>query len=447
MKKSATKSSPRAERGLHELYREDPERADRLLFGRQTDASRRGFLKGAGIAGMGAALGLPVVFADKMPGGLIPAAYADSTTPFNLKAYGKSGLVVLNDRPINAETPPHLLDDSVTPAEHMFVRNNGIPPVEKDIDPKEWKLRIGGESAQATRYFTIDDLKSHFKHYTYHLQIECGGNGRAEYDPPAKGNQWTTGAVSCANWTGARLRDVLNAVGIASGAIYTAYYGADSHLSGDPSKNAISRGVPMKKAMEDESLIAWAVNGEDINYLNGYPLRVVTSGWPGSTSGKWLTRIDVRDRVHDGAKMTGSAYKVPKRPVAPGTKVDTADMRIIESMPVKSLITRPRTGIIHPVGRELEVRGHAWAGDLGVRMMQVSIDYGATWQKARLDGPSNRLAWQDWRTKVRFPQIGYYEVWSRASDDNLRGQPMPVPGWNPKGYLNNRCHRVAVNAV
>ena len=205
MKKSATKSSPRAERGLHELYREDPERADRLLFGRQANASRRGFLKGAGIAGMGAALGLPIVFADKMPGGLIPAAYADSTTPFNLKAYGKSGLVVLNDRPINAETPPHLLDDSVTPAEHMFVRNNGIPPVEKDIDPKEWKLRIGGESAQATRYFTIDDLKSHFKHYTYHLQIECGGNGRAEYDPPAKGNQWTTGAVSCANWTGRAL--------------------------------------------------------------------------------------------------------------------------------------------------------------------------------------------------------------------------------------------------
>ena len=108
-------------------------------------------------------------------------------------------------------------------------------------------------------------------------------------------------------------------------------------------------------------------------------------------------------------------------------------MRIIESMPVKSLITRPRTGIIHP-GRARIGRCAAtpWAGDLGVRMMQVSIDYGATWQKARLDGPSNRLAWQDWRTKVRFPQIGYYEVWSRASDDNLRGQPMPVPGWNPE---------------
>ena len=381
-----------------------------------------------------------------MPGGLIPAAYADSTTPFNLKAYGKSGLVVLNDRPINAETPPHLLDDSVTPAEHMFVRNNGIPPVEKDIDPKEWKLRIGGESAQATRYFTIDDLKSHFKHYTYHLQIECGGNGRAEYDPPAKGNQWTTGAVSCANWTGARLRDVLNAVGIASGAIYTAYYGADSHLSGDPEqKRDFARRADEKS---DGGRIAHrlAVNGEDINYLNGYPLRVVTSGWPGSTSGKWLTRIDVRDRVHDGAKMTGSAYKVPKRPVAPGTKVDTADMRIIESMrsnrlsraraPASSILSGANWKCAATLGRAI-----------GVRMMQVSIDYGATWQKARLDGPSNRLAWQDWRTKVRFPQIGYYEVWSRASDDNLRGQPMPVPGWNPKGYLNNRCHRVAVNAV
>jgi len=122
-------------------------------------------------------------------------------------------------------------------------------------------------------------------------------------------------------------------------------------------------------------------------------------------------------------------------------------MMIIESMPVKSLITRPQTGLEHAAGKALEVGGHAWAGDLGVRAVHVSVDFGATWQEARLSKPKNRLAWQDWVAGVRFPKTGYYEVWARATDERGAAQPMLVPGWNPKGYLNNRCHRVAVNVV
>ncbi len=434
-----------SERGLHELYADDPARADHLVFGRQCDLTRRGFLKG--VANVSTVLGLPIVFASQMPGGLIPIALADSTDNFSLAAYGKKGLRILNDRPINAETPPHLLNDSITPAKYMFVRNNGIVPSPKELNPNKWTLTIDGESARRSRTFSIAQLKRTFKHHTYHLQLECGGNGRAEYDPPARGNQWTTGAVACPTWTGVRLRDVLESVGIQPHAIYTAYYGKDKHLSGDPNKNPISRGVPIVKAVEDESLIAWAMNGEDINVLNGYPLRVVTAGWPGSTSGKWLTRIAVRDRVHDGAKMTGKAYKVPKNPVSPGTKVANEDMMTIESMPVKSLITYPRTGIKHSAQKTLRLNGHAWAGDLSVSAVEVSIDFGATWHKARLSEPTNRLAWQDWQARVSFPKVGYYEVWSRAVDENDTAQPMLVPGWNPKGYLNNRCHRIAVNVV
>ena len=435
------------ERGLHELYTDDPQRADWEIFGRRSGASRRGFLRGAGLAGMGAALGLPVVFADRMPAGLIPVALADSSASFDQAAYGKKGLSVLNDRPINAETPPHLLNDSVTPAARMFVRNNGVPPAAENIDPASWVLSLDGESVASPRKLMIADLKREFTHYTYHLQIECGGNGRASYDPPAKGNQWTTGAVSCANWTGVRVRDVLATLGVKSNAVYTAYYGADKHLSGDASKQAISRGVPIAKAMEDESLIAWALNGEDISLLNGYPLRVITAGWPGSTCGKWLTRLSVRNKVHDGTKMTGSAYRVPRNPVAPGTKVPKEDMVIIESMPVKSLVTRPQTGLDHRQGAELEVGGHAWAGDRAVSKVHVSIDFGSTWQQAQLAAPTNRLSWQDWKTRLSFPKTGYYEIWARATDASDVAQPMLVPGWNPKGYLNNSCHRIAVNVV
>ena len=243
------------------------------------------------------------------------------------------------------------------------------------------------------------------------------------------------------------MRDVLESCGIAEDAVYTGYYGADTHLSGDPAKDAISRGVPMRKALEDESLIAFAMNGEDIPWLNGHPLRIVTGGWPASTSGKWVRKIVLRNQVHDGEKMTGQAYRVPKTGVAPGTAVPDEDMVIIESMPVKSLVTFPKSGVSHSLDKKLACRGHAWAGDLAVSEVHVSIDFGASWKKADVEGPVNRLAWQSWNDSVEFPRQGYYEVWARAVDSEGRSQPVVLPGWNPKGYLNNACHRIAVQAV
>jgi hypothetical protein len=120
------------------------------------------------------------------------------------------------------------------------------------------------------------------------------------------------------------------------------------------------------------------------------------------------------------------------------------DMCIIESMPVKSLITYPKSGHQHKLGDSLAIRGHAWAGDNEVRELHVSLDFGATWQRGKLNKPANRLAWQHFSAEIRFPGVGYYEVWARAVDDRGRSQPMVLPGWNPRGYLNNACHRVAV---
>lgn len=396
--------------------------------------SRRGFLSG-----------LIKMFAVFTP--LIsraPAAFAKiglSTT----ETAKHPGLVVLNDRPVNVETPAHLLDDKITPAELLFVRNNGIPP--QSIDSRRWTITIDGESVENPITLTLADLQEMFQHHTYQLVLECGGNGRAEFFPPARGNQWTTGAVGCPRWTGVRLADVLKAAGVKKDAVYIGYYGDDTHLSGDPNKVPISRGVPIAKAMENESLIAWNLNGSDLPLMNGYPLRLVFGGWPGSTSGKWLKRISVRNKVHDGPKMGGFSYRVPCEPIAPGTQVNEADMCIIESMPVKSLITFPRSGIVHRLQKSLDVRGHAWAGDLAVSNMEISIDFGQTWQPVTLTAPANRFAWQHWSTKITFPENGYYEVWAKATDSNGRQQPMVVPDWNPRGYLNNACHRIAIRVV
>ena len=430
-------------KGLHQLYRDDPDRADWEVFGRKSDPlTRRGFLSGLGK--MSAILGAEVVFGRFMPAGMIPAALAEEHQPFSI-AGKHPGLVVLNDRPLNAETPAHLLDDPVTPADRLFVRNNGIPPDE--IDVENWTLTIDGESVNQPISFTLEELKQRFAHYSYQLMLECGGNGRAEFNPPARGNQWSTGAVGCPRWTGVRLADVLSAAGLKPDAIYIGYYGADTHISGDPSKAPISRGIPMAKAMEDETLLAWQINDEPLPLLNGYPLRLVVGGWPASTSGKWINRISVRNRVHDGAKMGGYSYRVPCLPVAPGAEVAEDDMCIIESMPVKSLVTFPRSGVEQGLDKPLDLRGQAWAGDLAVSHVDVSIDFGQTWRPAKLDKPANRLAWQQFRTRLEFPRRGYYEVWARATDETGSAQPMVVPGWNPRGYLNNATHRIAVKVV
>lgn len=400
-------------------------------------------------AGAGAAaFGFPIPFLSLLPAGVTPLAFAEDTSDPNVAAFTRSkpGLSMINDRPLNLETPPHLLDDEVTPGERMFVRNNGTVP---EVTPEAlaaWTLTIDGEVDNPLT-LRLEDLRRDFETVTLRLLIECAGNGRRFMKPETQGGQWTFGAVSCAAWTGVRLADILARARPRAGAIYTAHYGADRHLSGDPGKEAISRGVPIAKAMEAHTLVAFAMNGADIPLLNGHPLRLIAPGWPGSCSQKWLTRITLRDVVHDGHGMTGYSYRLPAYPIAPGADIPESDMRIIESMPVKSLITAPQTGARVRAGAVFEVRGHAWAGDDEVAAVEISDDFGATWRAAALAPLANRYAWRRWRLSMKLPTRGYYELWARARDDKGRLQPATPPGWNPRGYNNNMQHRIAVFAL
>jgi DMSO/TMAO reductase YedYZ molybdopterin-dependent catalytic subunit len=207
------------ERGLHELFNDDPERADALAFG------RRGLLKGASLAAVGAVIGAVLPFGRSMPGGYIPLALAQDA---KLNFPGKStDLMILGDRPLVAETPATLLDADVTPTDVHFIRNNGTIP-DVPAEPDAWQLVIDGEVDKPLT-ITLGDLKKRFPTVTYQLMLECGGNGRAQFQPPAKGNPWTTGGVGCARWTGIRLRDVLQAVGLRASATYTGHFGVDQH--------------------------------------------------------------------------------------------------------------------------------------------------------------------------------------------------------------------------
>jgi DMSO/TMAO reductase YedYZ molybdopterin-dependent catalytic subunit len=443
-------TTPR-ERSIEELYRDDPERADALTFGRRTGPNRRGFLEGAGLAAMGAAVGGTIPFAANMPAGLVPAAMAQGAQPAaqpqgprRLEFPGKDGgLILLQERPLVAETPEHLLDDETTPLAKFFIRNNGqIPDEVQNRDA--WKLRIDGE-VNTPLELTLAEIKSRFRAKTFHMQMECGGNGRSFFQPPASGNQWGNGAIGVAAWTGVSLGDVLRAAGLKPSAVYTANYGADPHLSGDAQRQSISRGVPMAKAMEEHTLLVWAMNGQDLAHIHGAPLRLITPGWPGSASHKWVNRIWIRDREHDGPGMTGTQYRVPIAPMVPGSRAVDANMRVLESMPLRSVISNPANGTRLPAGtRAIALRGAAWAGEKTVRAMHVSVDFGQSWVEARLGAPRNKYDWQRWTATVRVPSDGYYELWSRGTDSDGIMQPHAPANWNPQGYGANPFHRIAV---
>ena len=405
------------------------------------EPGRRRFVKGGSLLALSTVIGAHVPFGRFFPEGLMPVALAAEQP--ELRAWGKlADLVVLGDRPFVAETPAHLLDDDVTPVDRLFIRNNGIPPEEAAADPERWTLEISGESARKPVTFTVPELKRRFQTVTRHITLECGGNGRAAFYPPAKGNQWTYGGVGFPEWTGVMLRDVLEAAGVKEDAVYIGYFGADVHLSGDPQQVVISRGVPIAKAMHPDSLIAWAINGQPLPLVHGRPIRLVFGGYPGSASGKWVQRIVVRNRVHDGPKMGGHDYRLPCNPIAPGE--DSKDYCIIEAMPVKSLITMPRSSTQHETGKPLVVRGQAWTGQERVEAVHLSIDFGQTWIPTRVEGARNRFAPQRFSAEIEFPTKGYYEIWARATDDTGRMQPMMAPGWNAGGYASNAMHRIAV---
>ncbi|MER2251307.1 sulfite oxidase [Methylorubrum podarium] len=408
---------------------------------------RRGFLAGAGLAG--AALGSGTVMTAgsvraqeaKPSEAAKPAAAADSAS---FAFEGKdSGLTSLGDRPLVAETPAHLLDDDTTPISKFFIRCNGQVP-EAAADRENWSLTIDGE-VEAPLVLSLKELKERFKPRTYRMVLECGGNGRSFFQPPARGNQWTNGGAGCAEWTGIPLNEVLRAAKVKPSAQYTAHHGADPHLSGDAKKESLSRGMPVAKAMEEHNLLVFAMNGEPLPNIHGGPLRLVVPGWPGSLSHKWLTRITLRDREHDGQGMTGHSYRLPERPLVPGSKGDGVPFRILESMPVRAVTTSPANGTRLPAGaHDLDLRGAAWGGDVPIARVDVSIDGGQTWSEAKLAALKNRYDWHRWTARLRLPSDGYYEIFARATDVNGRTQPTLATNWNPQGYGGNAQHRIAI---
>lgn len=343
-------------------------------------------------------------------------------------------LIIHSARPEDVETPPHLLTSWITPNDLFYVRSHFYTPA---IQESEWRLRIDGD-VERPLSLTLNELRQ-MRTTTGVVTLECAGNGRAFFQPPVAGVQWRKGAVGTARWTGVRLLDVLRQAGIRAGARHVWLDGADVGIGRAPD---FIRNVPIDKAMHQDTLLAYEMNGQTLPLAHGFPLRAVVPGWEGAYSVKWLTHLRVADREHEGA-FVQSSYRYPKRPVMPGTAVAAADTVPLTGLVVKSLITAPAADVVVPVGR-VTIAGFAWAGEDDIRQVDISTDHGRTWAPARLGRDQAPCAWRQFEYEWHVREPGAYLVLSRAADGRGRVQPI-VAEWNPAGYLWNAIDQVRVN--
>ena len=396
----------------------------------QGSLTRRGFLRAA--AGAGAL----ATTAGELLAQAAPATAPGTMANEDVKAGKAPTMEWHSERPLTGSVPAHEHDFEVTPSQRMFVRNNHTTPL---IDINGHRLALKG-LVDKELSFSVFELAKEFKTVSIHGMLECAGSGRSGYQPRASGTPWLpTGGMGCPKWGGVRLRDLLQAAGLKPGAAHVAGQG------GDPGAVAtaapVIRSVPMKKAMDEDTLVAWAMNDAPLPFVHGYPLRLVVPGWVGSASTKWLHTLTVLAAPFKGTFMD-SSYRIPRFPVEPGTKMPP-DAVSTEAWPVKSMITFPAPNARFKPGEAIAVRGKAWVGEGSVDRVEVSVDEGKTWRPAQLAKGSGRHAWRSFTYEHKAEAPGYVTFLARAWDDRGNAQPA-LPAWNPLGYFWNAWHRVGV---
>ena len=397
---------------------------------KKPDASRRNFL--TGVAGAGALASLPLKDA------LAQAAPPNTISNDMVKADKAKAMQWHSERPLTGSVPAHEHDFDVTPNDRMFVRNNLTTPV---IDINAHRLTITGLVDKELSW-SVFDLAKNLKTVSMQGMLECAGSGRSAHQPRASGTPWLeTGGMGCPMWGGVRLVDILKAAGLKPGAAHVAGQGGDPGLV--PTAAPVIRSIPMRKAMDESTLVAWAMNGDPLPWVHGYPLRLVVPGWVGSASTKWLHTLTVLDAPFKGTYMT-SSYVTPRTPVAPGEKMP-AETASTEGWPVKSIITSPAPNARVKGSGPILVRGRAWVGEGSIERVEISSDEGKTWQRAELApaSPLHPYAWRTFTYEYKPQRSGYVTFLARAWDDRGNAQPA-VSQWNPLGYFWNGWHRVGV---
>jgi len=412
---------------------------------RQT-VSRRHFLAGsaaAAVAASGAVSPAPtraeaasLNLPSELPDGTRAEAILDALP-------GKKRLIKLSYRPPNYETPIEYFRTAITPNDAFFVRYHlsNIP----EVDGATWKVAVGGEGANGQTELTLDDLKK-MPAVEVVAVNQCSGNRRGLFQPHVTGVEWGYGAMGCARWNGASLKDVLAKVGIKKEAIEIVFDGADGPAV-EKTPDFI-KSIPVWKAMEDSTLIAYEMNGQPLPHFNGFPARIVVPGWTGTYWVKHVTSIKAVTTPETGFWMK-AAYRIPvgKFPlVARFASQETAVNTPVTEMVVNSLITSHAGGATVRAGFPVTLGGIAWDAGYGISTVELSTDGGKTWQSAKLGEDLGRFAFRAFEYSLTPKSKGRQIVMARAA--NRIGQTQtPELILNPAGYHHNVIQSLVLNVA
>jgi sulfite dehydrogenase (cytochrome) subunit A len=400
---------------------------------------RRALLKQS--SALVAALGTATVF-DPL------RAFADTVTlPFGngerpmVKYPQKRPMIGMTSRPPQLETPFAVFNDGpITPNDAFFVRYHlaGIP---LEIDPDTFRVEVKGKVDKPLK-LSLAELKA-MPSVEIVAVNQCSGNSRGFFEPRVAGGQLGNGAMGNARWKGVSLKAVLDRAGVQKDAKQVTFGGLDGPIV-DKTPDFV-KALDIDQARNGEVMLAYSMNGQDLPFLNGFPLRLVVPGYYGTYWVKHLNEITVIDSVFDGFWMKG-AYRIPDNDcncTEPGTPPKTTVP--IGRFTVRSFITSLANDAKVAAGQPITLKGIAFDGGTGIKEVAVSADDGETWTPAKLGQDLGKYSFREWQLPVTLA-AGKHELKVRATSNGGQTQPMK-PLWNPAGYLRNVVETVAVTAA
>jgi DMSO/TMAO reductase YedYZ molybdopterin-dependent catalytic subunit len=359
-----------------------------------------------------------------------------------LVAYpGKRPLLQMTARPPQLETPFSVFDEgAITPNDAFFVRYH-LADIPTEIDPDAFRLSVGGHVERPVS-LSLADLKALPSRTEIVAVNQCSGNSRGFFEPRIAGGQLANGAMGCARWTGVPLKAVLDRAGVKAGAVEVAFEGLDGPVI--PETPDFAKSLKLDHAGDGQVMLAWAMNGEDLPWLNGFPLRLVVPGYYGTYWVKHLNAVTVLDHPFEGFWMK-TAYRIPDNACACTEPGKPAGATVpIGRFNVRSFLTNLTDGVQVKAG-PVPLRGIAFDGGSGIRAVEVSTDDGATWAQAVLGQDLGRYAFRTWTLDVDLP-AGTHGIRVRATANDGSTQPME-PRWNQAGYMRNVVETTRVTAA
>lgn len=353
-------------------------------------------------------------------------------------------LETLTHRPPNQESTPKELSAPFTPNDKFFVRYH-LSAIPK-LDAKKWKLELSGEAFEKSISFTLEDLKKNFEHVEITAITYCAGNQRGLFKNRVPGVQWKYGAMGNAKWKGVRLKDVLQKARIKKDAVEFVFNGADMPVF-EKTPDFI-KSLPISKAMDENTIIAFQMNGKPLPQNQGFPARLIVPGWTATYWMKHLISIKAVAKPHDGFWMN-TAYRIPKGKFpekdsfkSQETKENTPVTRLV----VNSIISSVQDGQKFKTGKKHTIEGKAWDGGSGIKTVETSVDGGKTWIQAELGPNYGVYSWRPFHFSFQPHAPGEYILMAKATAQDGATQVFEeIP--NPAGYHRNVTQKVKVKAI